>query len=267
MNKFSENLKHLRESKALSQQELADLIGMSKSSVNMYERGEREPGFETIEVIADFFGVTTDYLFGRNKKVKKAVAVSDSKFDKNEVVLIRKYRTLDEHGKAIVTCVLDIEASRIKTQNSEPVLSVNECPVEYKYSKSNQDKVIAIKTVMIDVAAGFGNFPSDYVEVKEELYPYEAIPFGTDIAFVITGDSMEPDFHDGDTVFVKECAELSDGDVGIFVYDDGCFIKELKRDKESERAYLVSRNKNYNTTILPEDDSVKIIGKVLGRLP
>jgi len=267
MNKFSENLKQLRESKALSQQNLADLIGMSKSSVNMYERGEREPGLETIELIADFFQVTTDYLFGRNGKIKKAAAAFGSNFDKNEVVLIRKYRTLDEHGRTIVTCVLDIEASRVKTQNTKPVLSVNELPIEYKSTKSDKDKVIAIKTVMIDVAAGFGNFPSDHVEVKEEFYPYEAIPFGTDVAFIISGDSMEPDYHDGDTVFVKECADLSDGDVGIFVYDDGCFIKELKRDKENKRAYLVSRNKDYSNAILTEEDSVKIIGKVLGRFP
>jgi transcriptional regulator with XRE-family HTH domain len=46
------------------QQRLADEIGTSKSSVNMYERGEREPGIETVTKIAEYFNVDVDYLFG-----------------------------------------------------------------------------------------------------------------------------------------------------------------------------------------------------------
>lgn len=44
-------------------------IGVSKSSVNMYERDEREPGFETLEAIADFFNVNMDYLLGRESRL------------------------------------------------------------------------------------------------------------------------------------------------------------------------------------------------------
>ena len=53
MATFSERLKSLRSEKGWSQQRLADELNLSKSSVNMYERGEREPGFETMEAIAD----------------------------------------------------------------------------------------------------------------------------------------------------------------------------------------------------------------------
>ena len=66
MSKFSERLKSLRKASDLSQQELADKIKMSKSSVNMYERGEREPGIETLETIADFFNVDMGYLLGKS---------------------------------------------------------------------------------------------------------------------------------------------------------------------------------------------------------
>lgn len=66
MPKFNERFKYLRSQKKLSQQELADLLGISKSSVNMYERGEREPGLETLELIADFFNVDMDYLLGKS---------------------------------------------------------------------------------------------------------------------------------------------------------------------------------------------------------
>lgn len=53
---FPERLKALRNNFGLSQQKLADIIGnISKSSINMYERGSREPSFETMEAFADFF--------------------------------------------------------------------------------------------------------------------------------------------------------------------------------------------------------------------
>ena len=64
MSNFNNKLKMLRQERGLSQQSLADEVGMSKSSINMYERGEREPGIETVKRIADFFNVDVDYLFG-----------------------------------------------------------------------------------------------------------------------------------------------------------------------------------------------------------
>lgn len=65
MATFPERLKFLRSEKGWSQQRLADELKLSKSSINMYERGEREPGFETMEAIADTFNVDMDYLYGR----------------------------------------------------------------------------------------------------------------------------------------------------------------------------------------------------------
>ena len=66
MAKFEERLKTLRASKDMSQMELAKQLKISKSSINMYERGEREPGIETLEAIADFFNVDLDYLLGKS---------------------------------------------------------------------------------------------------------------------------------------------------------------------------------------------------------
>lgn len=66
MPKFNERFKALRLSRDLSQSELAKNLRISKSSVNMYERGEREPGLETLEAIADLFNVDMDYLLGKS---------------------------------------------------------------------------------------------------------------------------------------------------------------------------------------------------------
>ena len=72
MAKFAERLKSLRTCKGLSQADFAKQIKLSKSSVNMYERGEREPGLETLERIADYFNVDMDYLLGKSDVVNKS---------------------------------------------------------------------------------------------------------------------------------------------------------------------------------------------------
>lgn len=72
MAKFSDRLRQLRTARDLSQMEFARQIKISKSSVNMYERGEREPGLETLEKIADYFNVDMDYLLGKSDVVNRS---------------------------------------------------------------------------------------------------------------------------------------------------------------------------------------------------
>ncbi len=64
MEKFSQRLKELRKEKDLSQAELAKEIGVSQRSVSSWETGFRQPDFETLEILAKYFNVTTDYLLG-----------------------------------------------------------------------------------------------------------------------------------------------------------------------------------------------------------
>lgn len=71
MAKFEDRLKELRMSKGMSQMDLAKAIKTSKSSINMYERGEREPGIEKLESIADFFNVDLDFLLGKSEYENK----------------------------------------------------------------------------------------------------------------------------------------------------------------------------------------------------
>ena len=64
-SKFSKRLRELRKERQLTQEELADSLSLTKQAVSQWERGIREPGFDTLEMIADFFNVDTDYLIGR----------------------------------------------------------------------------------------------------------------------------------------------------------------------------------------------------------
>lgn len=70
---FGDVLKQLRIESHLTQKELSSILGISESTVGMYERNKREPDFETLESIADYFNVDMDYLTGRSD-IRRAVS-------------------------------------------------------------------------------------------------------------------------------------------------------------------------------------------------
>lgn len=94
---FAENLKFFRKRADLTQQELADKIGSSRSCIGMYERGLRRPDFETLEALADIFNVNMSTLLGEEKS-----APTDT--DEGEVSLI--YRQLNDTNKAAALAAL-----------------------------------------------------------------------------------------------------------------------------------------------------------------
>lgn len=64
-SEFSKRLRKLREKRGISRKTLAELCGMSRNSVERYERGERIPSLTDAEEIAEFFGVSLDWMCGR----------------------------------------------------------------------------------------------------------------------------------------------------------------------------------------------------------
>ncbi|EGU62923.1 DNA-binding helix-turn-helix protein [Streptococcus mitis bv. 2 str. SK95] len=64
-NLFSVRLKELRLQHGFSQEELAEKIGIKRNSYSDWENGKCKPNYEKLEKIADFFGVSLDWLFGR----------------------------------------------------------------------------------------------------------------------------------------------------------------------------------------------------------
>lgn len=67
MGNFASVFKELRIKSGLTQQEMADRLKISRSSIGMYENGEREPSFELLEIIADYFNVDMNYLLGKKE--------------------------------------------------------------------------------------------------------------------------------------------------------------------------------------------------------
>ena len=74
---FFEILKYLRKKKGLTQEQLANNCGISKSAVSMYENGKRIPDFETLELFADYFNVNLQYLIS-GESSKSNITVLDS---------------------------------------------------------------------------------------------------------------------------------------------------------------------------------------------
>lgn len=64
---FSAMLKKLREERHLSQKDVADYLGVTRQAIASYELAKREPDYEVLRKLADYFGVSVDYLLGRSK--------------------------------------------------------------------------------------------------------------------------------------------------------------------------------------------------------
>ena len=67
-NKLAENLKRLRSQRGITQKKLADYLHCSLGTVSNYENGVHEPDYETLSLIADFYGVSLDYLIGKSDR-------------------------------------------------------------------------------------------------------------------------------------------------------------------------------------------------------
>lgn len=96
MNTFGKRIRSLRKALDLSQKDVSEKIGCSSKVLSNYELGKREPDFETIVKLCDFFNVTADYLLGRTdnpKYFKEIVLNSESES------LLYYFDKLPEHYK------------------------------------------------------------------------------------------------------------------------------------------------------------------------
>jgi len=156
-----------------------------------------------------------------------------------EFNLIEQYRSLDPHGKDMVDTVLEKEVERMAELEKEPTPS----PDIYTYPYLG-------KIACAGAGFYFDDIPTDTIKA-----PYVE---GADFIIGVSGESMEPDYHDGEKLYVRKVEYLRNGDVGIFTIGNECFLKELGEDG------LISRNKDYDD--IPGDEKVRLIGKVIGKV-
>lgn len=70
-------LRELRKQKGLTMKQLGDLVGLAESTISLYETGKRQPDQDTMVFFADFFGISIDYLLGREEETEQTEPVSD----------------------------------------------------------------------------------------------------------------------------------------------------------------------------------------------
>lgn len=97
------NLRKLRISKGISQQQLADVIGISQQSINKYENHNIEPDISTLIKFADYFQTTVDYLIGHT--VSMSELPMELELNKEESNLVFNYRQLTEDEKESIRLV------------------------------------------------------------------------------------------------------------------------------------------------------------------
>ena len=92
----------------------------------------------------------------------------------------------------------------------------------------------------------------------------ENMAAGADFGVTISGDSMEPKYHDHDMIFVHSQETLENGEIGIFSLNGNAYIKKYLSDETG--TFLISLNKKYDPIpVNPETDSFRIFGRVCGQ--
>ena len=103
-------LKELREERRLSQDGLALKLNVSQSTISAYEVGDRTPDLETLIAIAQFFGVSLDYLAGQSD-LKQQIRQSD--LTSSELEHLRIYRQLSDMDREKVSAYIEGLQSRL----------------------------------------------------------------------------------------------------------------------------------------------------------
>ena len=123
---------------------------------------------------------------------------------------------------------------------------------------------VDVRIYDLPVSAGPGEF-LDAEDSEVLSLAASTVPTGTDFALRISGDSMEPRYHNGQMVFVERRETLDPGEVGIFVYDGRGFLKMLDYVEEEGaiRPALCSFNPAYPPIPVNPELELRVVGRVL----
>lgn len=240
-------IKEAREIQGLTQIELGKLVGVTGSAITNYENETSHPKEPVMYKLIEALKVDANYLFQDCVKLPK---------ETNDITLaeynhIKKYRSLDTHGKEMVDFTLQKEWER---STAPPVPATI---IEFHDPADRNNRLIEYYR---SASAGGGVFILGNEATEQIKIPDTPENQSADFAIKISGDSMKPDYMDGDIVLVSQKAELSIGDVGIFIINSKAYIKEYGAKE------LISRNPKSPNVKISEYDNIVCMGKVIGKL-
>ena len=232
MNIFSERLKNALSERGMKQTELSERTGISKSSISEWLNGRYEAKADKIVLIAKALNVNESYLIGLDVPMENEVEQSSTK-----TILDNIFNKLEKPRQEIV---INTAQEQLDEQNKENLVQLFPYNVKEKLS----------------AGTGYGYFDDgnyDTVYYDEE-YDY-------DYASWIFGDSMLPDYQNGDVALIKACPFEYDGYVYAVDWDGQSYIKKVYKEEKGLR--LVSTNEKYSDKFAPFTEEPRIIGKVV----
>ena len=233
---FSDRMKEARLAAGMTQEKLAQAIGVAKSTYTGYEKGNSEPNIVIQTRIMEALGVDANFLFQDEVKKRKDTTASPWEMEN----IIKKYRALDEHGKEMVTLAIECETRRmVKPAYEEKIV-----------------EVFPFRRYIQSASAGIGDFSDD--DSYDMIDLVKRPPAGASFIIAVDGDSMEPTYNDGDLLFVRAQETIRVGEIGLFVIAGHLYIKEAGEDG------LISHNEAYGVIYPPDDTPAKVEGKVIG---
>ena len=237
MNILGNSIKEVRKSKKLTQKKLAELTGFKQNTISNHENGNRQLDEGDIRIYAQALGVSPQYLFDLSKP---------SSVDTTPTI-----QTIYDELKPPRQVKVLTYAERLRDeQRNEEETKINEVSEDIiqLYSYDYYDH---------PASAGTGQYLNDVRVERIEL----PVDIDADFVIPIKGDSMEPDYQDGDLVFIQTSVDLNDGVIGVFNYNGDAYIKQLVIDKE--QAYLHSLNPAYKDMPITPETDFRIIGEVV----
>lgn len=220
---FKEIIKELRKSKDYSADYVAEKIDIPAGSYKKYESGILNPGVPVVIKLADFYDVSADYLLGRTEIKAMAGTSPAEQLDVTaaEQEIIRRYTEFPEEVRLLL-----LETIR-------KLVGLPDAPEDLR------PVIVFTRCHRMKASAGMG-YDLDNEDEWRDIRIYDCPEaYQADFAVEVDGDSMEPDYHDGDIVFVKLSEDVPVGAVGLFIHDGRGYIKE-----RGEK-YLISRNPDY----------------------
>lgn len=247
---LGERIRNAREKKELLQSELAKLIGVKSSAViSNWEKDLNKPDADKIVKLCSVLDVSASYLldyYGNQ---------NDFKVSREDIEFLKKYQSLDEFGVKHINYELEREMERVQSIEEKDRL-INDLELNQQIHK-----VIAYPYLGKLASAGKSDYLLDDIITDTVEVPADyAEGRGIDFAIGVSGNSMEDRLYDGDIALIKKQSKVENGQLGVFIINNQCFIKLF------ENNVLKSFNPEYEDILLSEYSDTRCVGRVVGVL-
>lgn len=257
---FLEKLNLLMKRDNYNKNSLSKASGIPYTTIdNWYKRGYDNLQLPTVKRLCSFFNTSLDFWLKEEVTDPDYGKAMGFEITLKEMEHIKKYRTLDPRSQSHVDTVLEWEAERVKQLQltKKPLGSPTATIIEIQPRPVTN---VRLTEYFHSASAGAGVFILGNESTEKISVPATPENEIVDYVIKVSGNSMEPDYHDGDNVMVSQKLEMNRGDVGIFVVNGNAYIKEYG---ETE---LISRNPDADNIRIAEYDNIVCMGKVVGKL-